>query len=113
MPYYGADADQYIELAEGRPENVIKPFSSRILHPIMVRMAKNLIGGTTDQGFTLVACGALVVFVSSCMLILLPEIPFLLIPHPDYVHSFLIQLTKECYLPDLFHASLVALFCSC
>ncbi len=109
IPYHGSDSEQYIELAEGHPENTIKPFSGRILYPTLVRGFKT-IGLSTDGGFLVAALLALIMLPFALSLRVTKEVQHWFMLLPVLLSPFLMQMFRECYLPDLFHAALLGLF---
>ncbi|MEM2352370.1 MAG: hypothetical protein QXT26_08195 [Thermoproteota archaeon] len=113
LPYsFDVDSKYYKDIAEGRIYNVVKPFSNRILHPIIVGMMRKFFGINTDLSFFVVGVLSLIVLVLGVSLIAKSIIPypaviaFLLSP-------FLLQLFRDYYLPDIFHAAILALFFVC
>jgi hypothetical protein len=109
IPYHGSDSEQYIELAEGRPENTIKPFSGRILYPTLVRTLKAT-GLSTDGCFVVAALLALIILPLTISLRVMKGAQHWFMLVPVLLTPFLMQMFKECYLPDLFHAALLGLF---
>jgi hypothetical protein len=109
MPHRVADSEQYIQLAEGHPENTIKPFSGRILYPALVRGLKSM-GLSTDRGFMTAALLALIMLPFVISLTGAKDARHWLTLLPVLISPFLMQMFSECYLPDLFYAALLGLF---
>lgn len=112
LPYLSDDSEHYIELAEGRAENVIKPYSNRIFHPLMVQTLATIGNISTDQSFFVWAIVALIILtLAVSMIIRLVDLPNpLIIIIAVLLTPFLLNLFKDYYLPDLFHAALLGLF---
>ena len=113
-PYhFDVDSQHYIEIAEGRIYNVIKPFSNRILHPIVAGTIAKVAHFSTELSFLTIGILALVVLLTAVFLVTKASssrptviIAFLLTP-------FLVGLFQQYYLPDMFHAAILGLFFLC
>jgi len=111
LPHLSSDSYWYIELAEGRPYNVVKPFSSRILHPAVVRVISGIGNLNISQSFFVVGFLALVALITEVLLMLRLTTPYSPVIGVAIVFTpFLLHLFRDYYLPDLFHASLLGLF---
>ncbi|MHA1686995.1 MAG: hypothetical protein ACTSYD_11425 [Candidatus Heimdallarchaeaceae archaeon] len=111
LPHLSSDSYWYIELAEGRPYNVVRPFSSRILHPAVVRAISGIGNLNTSQSFFVVGFLALVALITEVLLMLRLTTPYPPVIGVAIVFTpFLLHLFRDYYLPDLFHASLLGLF---
>jgi hypothetical protein len=108
--YEQPDSSYYQQLAEGQPEEVIKPFSTRLLHPAMVRGLSEISGLSIEQSFLWVGIASLVVLLITVSLLLRQHGVFPLLMLPVLYTPFLWQLFSKYYIPDSFHAALLALF---
>ena len=110
MPYFSTDSYYYIEMAEGRTYNVIRPFINRFFYPMIVRTTSHITGLSIDHIFALMGFLALISFTWSICLIHrqfgIPGITSILI----IFSPLLLDLYKDYYLPDLFFNALLALF---
>lgn len=104
------DSHWYIELAEGRPYNVMKPFSSRIFYPAIVRLIKTFGNFTIDQSFLIAGSLSLIILVIVVMLVIKLTTPYPQAAVFILFTPFLLSLFKYLYVPDLFHAALTGLF---
>lgn len=112
------DGFYYRELAAGRPSQVIKPFSTRVLHPLVVRGVAATdrrfpflsLSLSLDRAFLVVGVLSLFGLTFGVALILqeTTSSPLLLIPVMG--SPFLLHLFQRYELPDLFHAALLGLF---
>jgi hypothetical protein len=107
MPTAGANSDKYIEVAEGHAAEVARPFSSRVLHP-WTAMALMRPGLSLENAFTAVAWAALGVLVACTARTVFGfggvrwAWPLLL------WCPILVEYFRAAYMPDLFHAALLA-----
>lgn len=106
---FDVDSHYYIDLAEGRLASVIKPFSSRILHPYFVGTLARAFHLEVDTSFLIVSVLSLIALISAVTLIARSYLPHYLIA-ALLATPFLIDLFQDYYLPDLFHAALLGLF---
>lgn len=112
IPYLSNDSRYYINLAEGNIREIPKPFSTRILHPIMVQVLVKVSGLNTDQSFLTWGILSLVVLcLAVSQIIRLANIPNPYILSVVALASpLLLSMFRDYYLPDLFYASLLGLF---
>ena len=112
LPYLSTDAHFYIELAEGQPQNVPKPFSTRVFHPIMVQSLTRISGLSIDQSFLAWGVFSLIILCLSVSLIIQSaNVPnHLLVTVVVLATPLLLSLFRDYYLPDLFYAALLGLF---
>lgn len=107
MPIIRPNSAEYIEVAKGHAGNVAKPFSSRVLHPWTV-IALMRSGLRLENAFTVVAGAALGVLVACTASVVLGfggvrwAWPLLL------WCPILVEYFRAAYMPDLFHAALLA-----
>jgi hypothetical protein len=103
------DSDEYRRMAAGDAQHVEKPFANRILHPLTVRAVSFATGSGPDTAFVIVS------FLSAMALL------FAVVDFTRQSLSVLslaamlgtplaIDLLRDVYLPDLFHAGLVGLY---
>lgn len=110
LPFFEADSHWYISLAEGASQNVIKPFSTRILQPYTVGGLSILINIDLNTSFLIVGVITLIILVLTSTLLLK------LISHSSLVvfsflfTPFLFSLFKDYFVPDLFFAALLGVF---
>lgn len=106
VPKFVPNSDFYINMATGHAASVMKPFSSRILHPFL---ARGLIraGLTVPTAFTVVAVAALALLFASISSLVRwfgderPLWPFLLFC------PILVEYFRTAYMNDLLHAALL------
>lgn len=110
LPYRSYDSSYYLRLATEGPEQVIAPFSGRILHAGLAGMLSQQAGLSIDAAFLLLAGLALFVFVGVIVRLLALETGYVLASIPLLFTPFLLRTFREVYLPDLFHAALLASF---
>lgn len=105
---FDVDSKHYQLIAQGQMHNVIKPFSSRILHPMFVRLLSDIFNISIDLSFQITAILSLTLFVASIMAInksLTPNtINILILSSP-----LLVRLFQDCFLPDLFYSAILSL----
>ena len=99
-----------MKMAEGRSEEVVKPFSTRILHVALVRGILQLGDLATDHAFRVIGIVSLILLTTVVISLLRSGTSALWIAFPVLLTPLLFQLFRTYYLPDLFHAALLALF---
>ncbi|MEM3484503.1 MAG: hypothetical protein QXI12_02630 [Candidatus Methanomethyliaceae archaeon] len=111
LPFLSTDSYWYIEMAEGRTQNVVKPFSTRILHPMTVAVLKGISGLNTHQSFFMVGLLALGILTMTLSSIIKSVTPYPAITIAFVLFTpFFLNLFKDYYLPDLFHAAALGLY---
>lgn len=112
LPHFSSDSSYYKEMAEGHYSNVIKPFSNRILHPMLVRTLAGIFSISTDRAFFAWGLLALMTLAWTLSLILgRSDIPHYTVVSAVVVFTPLwLSLFRDYFLPDLFHAALLGLF---
>ncbi len=107
IPKFVPNSDFYIQVATGHADNVAQPFSSRVLHP-WTAMALMRTGLRLENAFTAVAWAALGVLVACTAGTVFGfdgarwAWPLLL------WCPILVEYFRAAYMPDLFHAALLA-----
>jgi hypothetical protein len=109
MPEKVADSDWYIALATGRSKEVIRPFASRVIHPLCVRHTASLVGIPTDRAFVVVALGALCLFAASLAVASQRSSVDPIVTAAVVFSPSLLRMFRQAYLPDFFHAALLSL----
>ena len=113
-PYgFDVDSQHYIDIAEGRIYNVNKPFSNRILHPIVAGTIAKVAHLSTELSFLTIGILSLVVLLLAVFLVtkVASSRPTVVIAF--LVTPFLVGLFQEYYLPDMFYAAILGLFFLC
>lgn len=110
LPLRGGDGEWYVALARARPYQVGKPFSTRVLHPYFAASLASIGGINIDQAFLWIAVFSLLVCTISASYFITrtthsPPLAFALLMSP-----LLYEYFTRCYLQDLFHAAILALF---
>lgn len=106
----GSDEYYYKEMAEGRQYNAVKPFSTRFLHTNMVR-ALRLVGNlSTEQSFFVASFLALITLTITIASIIKLTTPYPTVAVAILFTPFTLNLFKNPYLPDIYHASILSLF---
>ena len=113
LPPLQIDSRWYIELAKGHPYNVGKPFSTRILYPLIVGNFSEITELTLNDSFLAINALALIAFVATITIIIKSTTSYSIIALPLLFSPFLLFLFSGYYLPDLFYASLLSLFIVC
>jgi hypothetical protein len=111
-PYeFHSDSEYYIAIAEGRVHDVIRPFSNRILHPIVVD-TMGILHLSTRRSFLVVGILSLAILVATVSYVARSALPYPAIA-ALLATPFLLSLFRDYYLPDIFHAALLGLFFLC
>ena len=113
LPKYHGDQVWYIKIASNQLNEVVKPFSNRILYPKLGQTVSQLTNFDLKNSFILLNILSLLVFVTAIMFIFkkfkfYPSLGFFVIVSPLLIYYF-----EYCYLPELFYSSIVALFFLC
>jgi hypothetical protein len=115
VPCMYADSEHYINMAEGHPELVGKPFCSRVLEPMAVRMLCAVSRLNIHESFFVwgvVSLFALTAFVA-LTLSKAPAVGTAVLVFVTLCSPLLLDMFIRYYLPDLFHAALIAGFLLC
>jgi hypothetical protein len=112
VPYLFPDDHFYIELAKGNIQSVPKPFSTRVLYPMLVQLFATGGGISTDQSFLVWGILSIVILcVSVCLIISKSNTPnTLLVAVVILLSPLLLSLFRDFYVPDLFYAALLGLY---
>lgn len=108
VPKVVPNSDFYINMATGHAASVMKPFSSRILHPFLASVLIRS-GLSVPMAFTVVAAAALALLFASISLLVRwfgeerPLWPFLLFC------PILVEYFRTAYMNDLLHAALLGI----
>lgn len=109
------DSAVYIQMAEGRMEEVVRPYSNRVLHPLLARQLINA-GLSTSSAFTWIAYFSLIAFVWTTAALFIeslgtiPEAQRLLLTGICLFSPIPLLYFQNIYLPDLFVAALTGCF---
>lgn len=106
LPCRSDDYGWYQRLAAGRGEEVVRPFATRVLHPLAVRGVRAAGSLDLDAAFRLVGIASVLVLCWAVGRRL--RGPLWLAPLLLW-SPLLLQLFRDHYLPDLWHAALLAL----
>jgi len=109
-PQWCVDCGYYLAIAQGKLAEVIQPFSSRFLHPFIARALTRLGINTLGLAFALLAVGGLLVLIGFIAAMVRDRCQRLWILAPLLFSPALIDLYRFGFMPDLFHAALVAAF---
>jgi hypothetical protein len=109
FPQWHSDGRWYIMIAQGDIENVIKPFSGRILHPYLVRSVSYIANVNLINSFILTNYLSLFLLVFITTYILSSSTKYPYIAFIILVNPVLVRLFEFCYLSELFHAALLSL----
>ena len=113
VPRLVDDSAHYIAIAQGKATTVRAPFSHRILHPFAAQLLATVAHRDLATGFSVVA------YISCFALLLLVALTLRrwgvrpILCFPVLLTPLLLDMTLDAYLPDLFHASLMAGFFYC
>jgi hypothetical protein len=112
-PYkFDVDSRWYVDIAEGRMRDVIKPFANRALVPLLSGLLARTLHVGTDTAFLILGTLSLSVFVCSITLIARAYIPILAIVALQ-ISPFMTSMLRDYYLPDVFHAGVLGAFFVC
>ena len=103
--FQGSDANSYFAIAAGHPQDAYYYYGGRILYPLAARYGAAVTRLSLPDGFRLLSCLSLVVFIGALCLIVgnVALLPFLLVP--GFILAF-----RAYYFPELFYAALTAVF---
>lgn len=110
LPTLYSDSGHYIALAEGRTEEVPKPYAGRFLHPASAGALSRTFGIPLFDAFSIIAVTSLLIFALVASAILAQHTGSALWILPVAVNPLLVHLFISAYLPDLFHMAMLALF---
>jgi len=110
IPYNSTDSHWYIQLAQGQNDEVVKPFSYRVLHPYLVGTVSRLFGLSLDTSFLIIGVISLLVLCVTTTLSIIQITPKPLFVILLLFSCFLYYMFRDYYLPDLFHAALLSIF---
>ncbi|MBV8135199.1 MAG: hypothetical protein JO121_06090, partial [Deltaproteobacteria bacterium] len=102
------DSKSYFAIANGDAQAAYYYYAGRVLHPLTARLVAHLFGLSLPDGFRTVACLSLILL----YVIVAAEVgdPALL---GLLTLAIVVRAFRTYYLPDLFYASLLAIFFSC
>lgn len=106
----GHDGRWYVLLAEGRADEVMKPFSGRFLYPFLAGIADAYIPGNIGYSFFAVGMASLLLFLFLNARILKNILPSPLLLIPILFLPYLLEMSREILVLDLFYLFLTALF---
>ncbi len=109
-PVFSGDVEWYISIAEGRIHEVIKPFSGRVLFPLLSAGVSGILGVGLETGFLAVTMLSLSLFFAlfSFTLIDILRRPILLVPL--IFLPYFVYMSGEYFLPDIFYIFLSGMF---
>lgn len=103
------DARWYADIARGNLHEVIKPFSNRVLHPILGAAFHNYFHVDLALSFFIVGIASLYLFFL-CNFFILRKSARLLFIAPLFLLPYFSSSLHEIFLPDVFYVFLTALF---
>lgn len=106
---FDVDSKWYIAIANGRLYEVVAPFSSRALFPLIIHSVSNFSRFSVDELFYISSFIFMICFILSCVYINYRFIPIFCVI-PLLCTPFVVFLFKDYYLPDVFHAALLSVF---
>ncbi|MEK7479045.1 MAG: hypothetical protein AAB634_00710 [Patescibacteria group bacterium] len=106
----GHDGHWYVLLAEGRGDEVMKPFSGRFLYPFLAGMADAYIPGNIGYSFFALGMISLFLFLLLNAFMLKRALPSPLLYIPILFLPYLLEMSREILVVDLFYLFLTALF---
>tara|TARA_Y100000310_G_scaffold297489_1_gene330547 strand:- start:10515 stop:11381 length:867 start_codon:yes stop_codon:yes gene_type:complete len=106
----GHDSRWYVLLAEGRINEVIEPFSSRILHPAIAGWIDAFLPLNIGESFFVLGIISLFLFLILNSLIIRKITPSPLLIIPLIFIPYLIEVSREFFIPDIFYIFLVSIF---
>jgi hypothetical protein len=110
-PYdYNVDSYFYLEMAKGHFNNVVKPFSNRILHPFISGFLTEVIGIKPSISFITIQIISLIVFLTSMFMIQKNRVQNPILVILVIFCPFLITMFQQYYISDLFYTALLLLF---
>lgn len=110
IPFFAADSDWYVKMADGKFSDIIKPFSERILHPFLVGALSSLGGVDIHTSFLTIGLASLFIFIFIILLISQKANKNIFIAFPFIFSPFIFILFKDYYLPDIFYGALISVF---
>jgi hypothetical protein len=107
---FDVDSEHYIAIAEGRIAEVHKPFSTRLLHPLVVRVLAQVTGVSVDAAFFTTNVASLAVLVSVGLILVLGQIRSVGLAAAIILCPMVLIRFREIYMPDCMHAAIAAVF---
>ncbi len=105
------DRKYYEKIALGKYSEVIKPFSKRVLHPIVARSISSLSSLSLNQSFFIISIISLIIFISFILWIIKNESSFpLAMTIPLLVTPYMSLLFYDYYMHDLFFSTVLIAF---
>lgn len=109
IPFFVADSDWYVKMADGKFSDIIKPFSERILHPALAGALSKLGGIDINSSFLIIGLISLFIFIFIVLLISEKANKNIFIALLFVFSPFIFTLFKDYYLPDIFYGALLAI----
>jgi len=109
-PKYGGDIEWYIAAAQGHWNELIQPYSTRILHPVIIASLSRFLHLDIYETFSIVAIESLFLFLLINAIILKDKIKKSLFLIPIFFLPFFYNTLRYIFHPDAFYIFLTALF---
>src|SRR3989344_5076939 len=106
----GHDSESYIKIAEGKISEVVRPFSGRILFPLVAGWLSEALFSDTTAAFLFLSSLSLLAFLALSGAILLGAFKWPVLIIPLFFLPYFSEILREFFPPDLFYAFLTALF---
>jgi hypothetical protein len=114
LPVPTSDGEWYFRLAADGPKGVRAPFSGRIIHPLLARVASTIFNIRLEAAFFLVSAVSLVLWVCCIVLLLNPSSFTQLFGYSlMFVYPFIVLIATQFYYPEIVHAALLSAFLVC
>ncbi len=109
-PIYGGDSNWYIAIAEGHLNQVIQPFSGRVLHPFLAGWLSSFSSLNTTQSFLFLAIISLVFSLIVNSLIFKKTVRSPVFFVFLFFSPYFLSIFREFFLSDIFYVFLTSLF---
>jgi hypothetical protein len=107
------DSQYYVNMAEGRVHDVVKPFTNRVLHPAMAAAVRRAASIGTESSFLVIGVLSLLTLVTAVSWLARTAIPQVHFLTALLLTPFLIGLSRQYCLPDMLHAAILGLVFLC
>src|SRR5689334_6881535 len=109
VPFDG-DSQHYIDIANGDIAKVTKPFTMRLLQPVVAGQLSRTTGIKVDTAFFLTNVISIAVLTIVGLVLVLNHIRSVGLAAAIVLCPMVLSRFRETYMPDLFHAAIAAVF---
>jgi hypothetical protein len=109
VPFDG-DSQHYIDIANGHIADIHKPFTMRLLHPVIARLLSRTTGVEVETAFFLTNVVSLAVLTWVGLTLVLGQIRSLGLAAAIVLGPTILFRFRETYMPDCLHAAIAAVF---